>query len=67
MGPPLFASEPSKGLVLLFEPEAEPQPQVVLLSMLLPPLAIALLQFPPDVLLARWCCEVSLLLCLDSS
>src|SRR5450759_5736006 len=54
VGPPLSASAPSKGLVLLFEPDAEPQPHVTPSSMLLPPLMlIAPLQFPPDVLLAR--------------
>ena len=46
----LFASAPSNGLVLLFEPDTAPQPHVVPLSMLLPPLVIGPPQFPPDAI-----------------
>jgi hypothetical protein len=55
LGPPLEASGPSKGSTLWIDPKLEPQPQVALLSRLLPPSVIALFpaQFPPELLLAR--------------
>ena len=49
--PPLSASTPSRGSVLLIEPSVEPQPHVVPSSMLLPPSVprlVSQLLLPPD-------------------
>ena len=50
--PPFLARGPSFGLVLLWEPLLEPQPQVAPLSRLVLPLVMVPEQFPPAALLA---------------
>src|SRR5919108_2888557 len=47
VGPPLLASGPSFGSVLLIEPFCEPHLQLTPLSRLLPPLIMPPAQFPP--------------------